>query len=116
MASGGGVGQILMLADIWGGGVWTTPFLSDVICEQPLIDNKKLYIKPTALLLFGILKVQQQQKWFDQLRAERTLYKLLRGNHIEQQCYTENVSVCAPPVQKLEPNLLPKKTYILTWS
>ena len=61
-------------------------------------------------MLFGILRDQiKKNKGFDQLQAERTLYKFLRGNNIEQECYTENVSTCAPPVQKLEPNLIPKK-------
>ena len=32
----GGVGQFLTLADKGGRGVWTPPFLADVICEQPL--------------------------------------------------------------------------------
>ena len=48
---GGGVGQFLIfsdkggrggkpISDFWltrgGGGVWTPPFLADIICEQPL--------------------------------------------------------------------------------
>ena len=31
-----GVGGILILADKGGRGVWTPPFLADIICEQPL--------------------------------------------------------------------------------
>ena len=33
---GGKVGQFLILADKGGGGVWTPPFLADIVCEQPL--------------------------------------------------------------------------------
>ena len=34
----GGVGPFLTLADKGGGGVWTPPFLAEVICEQPLMS------------------------------------------------------------------------------
>ena len=55
------------------------------------------------------LKFILKNNGFDQLRGERTLYEPLRGNNIEQECFTENVSACAPPIQKLEPDLLHKK-------
>ena len=35
-----------------------------------------------------------------------TLYKPLRGNNIEQECYKVNVGVCAPTVQKLPKQLI----------
>ena len=35
---GGGVWEMLTMADKGGGEVWTPPFLADIICEQSLKD------------------------------------------------------------------------------
>ena len=36
---GGGVGELLTMADKGGRGVWTPPLLADIICEEPLITD-----------------------------------------------------------------------------
>ena len=45
------VGQFLTLADKGGGGVWTPPFLADVICEQPLMHYVRGGLQFVLLML-----------------------------------------------------------------
>ena len=42
---GGGVGEMLTMADKGGGAVWTPPLMADIICKQPLTTGQKLFLE-----------------------------------------------------------------------
>ena len=65
------------------------PVVGRLVTHDSVVTRVRLPSKPAsepnnAPLLFGIHEVQIKKNGFDQLQAERTLYKLQRGNNIEQ--------------------------------
>ena len=52
---GGGVGEMMILVDQRGGGVWIPPFFPDIICEQPLLSRMMFMVlnKVVELLLLS---------------------------------------------------------------
>ena len=60
---------MLTMAERGGGGVWTNPFLADIICEQPLRDNATSNKIKYVTLIKGRLLNEMKKKDFQTIEG-----------------------------------------------